>query len=264
MLHSFQSILAALQQNRCVLSRAALDADEVVFSRQQVPTLYEARLTTGDKARVRNVVEVLIASAEETSLLLKSNFSVRQVLRRFFGKCIAHAEASDEAFLHAYIYLFWDSFRDEVKLGRPLHLIPRWGSTEFGVRTTAGLSSDEASLARQLLSHGVEVDLYSYDSATETLALVELKRGESDDRAVGQLLRYYQVCWKLLSHPDFRKLNINYVWPVLVLGRMQEVHIQALPLHFRGILDIVVYDVIGDDAPTFSSFRRAAFTNKWM
>ena len=264
MLLNFESIVAALHQNRCVLSRDELSGDEVVFSKRQVATLYQSPLSIADKARVRDVVEVLVANAGQLKGLFQEKPSVRQIVQLFFGKCIAHADSTDEVFLQAYIYVFWDNFRSEVKLGRPLHSQPRWGSTEFGVRSSERLNDNEASLARELYKSGVEVDLYSYDAETETLALIELKRGESDDRAIGQLLRYYQSVWRLLSQPEFRKLNINYIWPILVLNRMQQAHIQALPIHFRGILDVVVYDSVGDDAPKFSSFRRAAFSNRWM
>jgi hypothetical protein len=264
MLHKIESILTALQQNRCVLSRCALLTGESVFSRQQVPTLYETRLSSSDKARVRGVVEALVAHSDELQLLIHADPAVKQNLRLFFGRSICHADSTDEAFLHAYIFLFWDDFRSQVKLGRPLHYQPAWGSSEYGARSTRELSTNEAAVSRQLQKAGVEVDLYSYDAETETLALIELKRGESDDRAVGQMLRYYKVVWGLLSQPDFRKLNINYVWPILVLNRVQPDHIQALPVHFRGVLDIVVYTSVGDEAPTFSSFRRAAFSNRWM
>lgn len=264
MLLLFKVVREALEQNRCVLSRAPLQADECVLGRARVPSLYAGRLSGADKSQLRDLVQVLVAYADDTKTLVQGSTDVAFRLQAFFGKCIAHADAGDESFLHAYFFLFWDKIRSEVSLGRELHLAPRWGSKEFRGPLSANISADEKAVADCLVRAGVEIDLYSYDARSETLALIELKRGESDDRAVGQLLRYYQAVWKLLPLSEFRKLNVNYVWPILVVSRIKEEHLQALPVHFRGLLDVLTFASRGDGAPDFTSFRRGAFTSRWM
>jgi hypothetical protein len=264
MLLSFKHIQDALQQNRCVLSRATLSVDDYVIGRTLAPSLYDSRLTVPDKALVRSVVQVLIAHSDETRSLLRSNPVISRQLQVFFGKCIAHTDSTDEAFLHAYIFLFWELVRSEVTLGRDLHLTPRWGSKEFGGVMSSPMSVDEKAMADQLVKAGVEIDLFSFDARTETLALIEVKRGESDDRAIGQLLRYYQAVWRLLPLSEFRRLNINYIWPILIVSKIKEEHVQALPIHFRGLLDVLHFASTGESAPSFSSFRRGAFTSRWM
>lgn len=264
MLLPFKVVRDALEQNRCVLSRSVLSAGECVISRAFVPTLYDHRLNAADKGHIRDVVQVLVAHSDETRILIHTNPQVSLGLQEFFGRCIAHTDSTDEAFLHAYMFLYWEQVRSRVSLGRTLHKVPRWGSKEFGGPVALSSSDDEKAMWDRLIKAGVEVDLFSYDADTETLALMELKRGESDDRAVGQLLRYYQTVWGLLPQREFRKLNINYVWPILVVNRIKEEHIQALPLHFRGLLDVLIFSPTGDGIPAFSSFRKGAFTSRHM
>lgn len=264
MLLPFRIVKDALEQNRCVLSRAELRVDEFVLSRVVVPSLYDTRLIASDKEKIRDIVEVLVANPEDTRSLIRTNSEISLRVQAFFGACVAHTDSTDEAFLHAYMYIYWERIRMEVALGRKLHVMPRWGSKEFGGVSSSIISGDEKAMAGCLFKAGVEVDLFSYDADTETLALIELKRGDTDDRAIGQLLRYYQTVWGLLPQREFRKLNINYVWPILVVNKIREEHIQALPLHFRGLLDVLLFTSINDAAPSFSSFRKGAFSSRLM
>lgn len=263
MLLAFNVVAGAMLENRCVLSRMVLDSAEYVISRARIPTLYSDKLSTDDKAKMKEIVRLLVVNGEEVRRLFSIDAGLRLRVRNFFGLCLSHGDAGDEAILHAYTFLYWDEIVKEAGFARKLHTTPRWGSREFAI-SSEGLPSSEKQIYDKLVGAGVQVDLFTCDADTQTLTLVEIKRGECDDRAVGQLLRYYQLAWKLLSTAEFRRLNLNYIWPVLVVSRMREEQLAAMPLHFRGLLDILVYETSTENIPRFTSFRKAAISGRWL
>lgn len=215
-----------------------------------------------DKSIIKDIVRLLVLNGHEFRQMLEADHDLSLRMRSFFGLCLAHGDAGEEAIIHAYTFLFWDEVAREVSLGRKMHSIPRWTSREFGIGIEQ-LPADEQQLCQKIINAGVEIDLFSCDSKTQTLALIEIKRGECDDRAVGQLLRYYQKVWKLLPSSEFRKLNLNYVWPILIVNRIKEPQLSALPVHFLGMLDILTYETT-DGVPAFKSYRPALITSRWV
>jgi hypothetical protein len=264
MLLSFESIRDSLKRNRCVLGQSLLSDGECVFSKKHAPSLYSGRLVSADKSKIRDFVQVLVRKFELTRVLIEEDIDVSLQLRKFFGICVSLSDSSDESFLHSYIYLFWTIIRSEANLGRKLHELPKWGSREFGLLGCDCAEGDERSLADKLFKSGVEVDIFSLDSRHETICLIEIKRAEADDRAIGQILRYYQIAWELLSQKEFRRMNINYIWPILIVNRIKAEHLQALPLHFRGLLDILTFSTHSSGILEFSSHRRGAFSSGLM
>ena len=263
MLVPFDVVKESILQNRCVFSRTLLvENEEFIFSRSRVPSLYADKLSTDDKAKIKDLVKVLLVNASDLKLLFKSDRQSEARVRSFFGKCITHGDSGDEAILHAYMYIFWQDIAEHNELGRALHSNPRWGSKEFGLSNDL-IPGDEKLVAVRMQKKGVEVDLFTCESLSQTIALIELKRGPSDDRSVGQLLRYYQLVWSMLSESEFRRLNINYIWPILVVNKMRPEDYLALPVHFRGLLDILVYEIDILGIPRFSNFKRAAITDRW-
>jgi hypothetical protein len=248
--------------NRCIYSNAALPVSEYLVSRARVPTLYTGSIAANDKQKVKEIVQLFVRNSLKFRQVLAESAQVRLSVRSFFGLCLSHGEDGDESILHAYIFLFWDDVINQVKLGRELHLSPQWGSKAFG-GSVGILAGDNELIAEKLTALGVELDLFTWSPKHETLSLIEIKRGECDDRAIGQILRYYQVAWKLLSTREFRLLNVNYIWPILVVSRVRETQLEALPLHFQGLLDILIYSTSPSGIPDFRSFRKAALTRRW-
>jgi len=259
----FETVKNSLLHNRCLFSQAALNSSEFVVSSTRVPSLYKGPLISTDKSKIREIVKVLVCCGDEVQSMISSDPGMALRIRSFFGLCIAHGEQSEEAFLHAYMFLFWGEIAREVDLGRKLHNPVFWASKEFGL-AAKGLTKEQQAIQERLASCGVEVDLFTLSPEMQTISLIEIKRGECDDRAIGQLLRYYQSVWQLLSHSDFRKLNLNYVWPVLVVHKVRQPQLSALPFHYLGLLDILVYDIQANGVPNFTSHRKAAISGKWI
>ncbi len=263
MLLPFPAVARALVEGRCVFSRAVLGTEESVVSAVKVKSLYSGRLTAQDKDTVRELVRLLVIHGTDLALLREEQPHVSVSLQRFFGLCLRQADAGEEAFLHAYVFLFWRDVSSQLGIGRSSPSPARWTSREFGLGTIS-VPREEREVLDQIVSAGVEVDLITCDPTSQTLGLIEIKRGECDDRAVGQLLRYYQTVWDLLSRPEFRRLNLNYLWPVLIANRVRPQQLSAMPMHFRGLLDIITYDTSPDGIPQFLSFRKAAIASRWL
>jgi hypothetical protein len=263
MLLPLDSVMGRVVSNRCVFSNVALTEPEFVISRAHVPNLYSGSLTAGDKAKIGQIVQLFVRNSSRLQHALVGSAQTGLSVRRFFGLCLAHGDACDESVLHAYMFLFWDDVVKQVKLGRELHPSSRWASKALG-GSEGILDGDDKIIAEKLKAAGVELDLFTWNLERQTLSLIEIKRGECDDRAVGQLLRYYQVAWKLLSSSEYRRLNINYLWPILVVSRMRQPQLDALPLHFQGLLDILIYSTSAQGLPEFQSFRKAAISARWI
>ncbi|MGF6923890.1 hypothetical protein [Paraburkholderia sp. 40] len=263
MLIPFSVLVSALAENRCVLSRKLLSFDEAVISRDRVPSLYDTSLNAKDKTVAREIVKMIVCNIHEIRLLFATKPDARLLLRRFFGLCLRHGGEGDEGILHAYLFAFWEDVVRQVSLGRPMLTSPRWASKEFGVGL-GDIPAGEKAIAEKLIAVGVQVDLFFCDEKTQTLCLAEIKRGVCDDRAIGQILRYYQSAWRLLHSSQFRSMNLNYVWPILIVENVKEHHLQSLPVHFRGMLDVLTYQTAEDGCPELMSFRKAAITNQWI
>lgn len=262
MLFPLQNFICAISTTRCVVSNVLLPGHEFIVSQARVPSLYKGSFTAKDKATVQEIVKLIVQNAAVFRELFDSDPSIKLNIRRFFGLCLTKGDAGNESYLHAYMYIFWGDIVGDANLARELHSPAQWGSKEFGVRPGVG-NAPEKIINDRLSSAGVELDLFTWSPKRETLTLIEIKRGECDDRAIGQLLRYYQVVWGMLSTHEFRALKVNYIWPILVVSKVREAHWNAIPLHFRGMLDILIYQTSNDGVPTFQSFRNAAITNRW-
>jgi hypothetical protein len=262
LLFPLENFICAISVARCVISNVLLPTQEFVVSQTRVPSLYNGSFTAKDKGTVQEIVKLIVQNAVVFRKLFDDDAAIKLNIRRFFGLCLTKGDAGNESYLHAYMYLFWDDIVSEANLARELHSPAQWGSKEFGVRPKV-VSGAEETINERLSSAGVELDLFTWSPKRETLTLIEIKRGECDDRAIGQLLRYYQVAWGMLSTHEFRTLKVNYIWPILVVSKVREAHWNAIPLHFRGMLDILIYQTSSDGVPTFQSFRNAAITNRW-
>lgn len=262
MLLPLDTVIRRVADNRCVFSNVALTETEYVVSRAHIPNLYSGTLAAADKAKIGQIVQIFVRNSARLGQALSGAAQAGLSVRRFFGLCLAHGDACDESILHAYMFLFWSDVVKQVNLGRELHPSPQWASKALG-GSDGLLEGDHKIIADKLKAGGVELDLFTWSSGHQTLSLIEIKRGECDDRAIGQLLRYYQVAWKLLSSSEYRRLNVNYLWPILVVSRMRQPQLDALPLHFQGLLDILIYSTSAHGLPEFHSFRKAAITARW-
>jgi hypothetical protein len=256
MMLSFSVVGDLLGQNRCLLGNAVLLADEYLVSQLRVPSLYQTagNLTKSDKSIIREIVKLLIFNSAELRDIFIAIPDIKIRVKRFFGNCFSHGDSSDESFIHAYVFLFWDDISLVLKFNRPLPSRIMWGSSEFGY-TSPDMNQAELAISSKMTSYGVEIDLFASDIDTQTIALIEIKRGSIDDRAIGQILRYYQTVWQALNEREFRAMNISYVWPIILVQSITGRELQSLPVHFRGLLDVITYRIDLQGMPEFHSLR---------
>lgn len=261
---SLESLIGALTENRCILGRVVLSDSEMIFSRAKLPSFYSDKIQDSDKRKIGEFVKALLINRNEFQEFITRSPETALRLRRFFGSCISKGDGSDESILHAYIYLFWQDFLKSVDIPGMLSAEPIWGSKDFGLSSLESTQSYK-HIVDILRRSGVESDLVLIDPSNQSIGLIELKRGSLDDRAVGQILRYYKAVWDFLKTSDFRKLNINYVKPILIVQDIRPQQLAAIPVHFQGLLEILKFDLdVETNLPEFRSYRRSAFSEKWL
>ena len=50
-------------------------------------------------------------------------------------------------------------------------------------------------------------------------------------------------------------MNISYVWPIVLVQNISGRELQSLPVHFRGLLDVITYRINTLGIPEFYSLR---------
>jgi hypothetical protein len=145
-----------------------------------------------------------------------------------------------EELVHRYLFEFWEhvwSGTSSVKL-RELYSEgdPLGSSTPF---------------ARSLLPHIVRyrsradawIDIVGLGGETgRDLFLIEVKLDELDDRAVGQVLRYYQTTRSVCDRVS-HDCDIARIVPVLIVQKARLDFWTAFPLHFRELMHIYYYEI---------------------
>lgn len=230
--------------DRCRASRclrcSAFSGDGSLFCSDCDPARPTGLLRDAEKALCLEVLRVVRDNAKR---ILADGDSATAV-RRWMSRLVAKGEKAPEAALHAYIYLFWDSLVFEKAV-----VVPRVDSGGSLFFTSASLSDEDVSergaggrFVRRLCAKA-RADLVGLDQVQQQIFLVEIKRGSLDDRAVGQVLRYYDVCSRLLSTTECRSLSLNYVRPFLIVGGVERDAWCSLPQYFRDLVEIFRYRV---------------------
>lgn len=207
------------------------------------PATATGTLTAAHKACIKDIVRVVRDARAD----IHRDDQARNRIQRWLAGLIARGDESLEAVLHTYIYVFWSSLRFSDTFAPPNR--EGAGSVYFTSESLPDLQEQAptheskfvASLKRQ-----ARVDLVAIDNALQTIYLLEVKRGGLDDRAVGQLLRYYEHWSQALYRSDCRMLNLNYVRPLLIIDSVQHTEWRSLPQFFRDVVDIYKYKIDTD------------------
>jgi len=98
-------------------------------------------------------------------------------------------------------------------------------------------------LIPRIKSSKANCDFIIYDRSSFKLFIVEVKYSGVDDRAVGQILRYYHTIGDLLLTVQ-HGLDIRYLIPVLLVGEINKnTDLKKFPPYFRDILEILKYEI---------------------
>lgn len=252
-------VLDRVHANRCLTGNESLVVGEYIYCRQCMPSIYSNKLSAADKKKADELIKSLLEDNRTIRESMHDNQVVRQRLQSFFSLLLINGGDSLEAFVHAHIFLFWEQLTFSGAIaGRPrgqLFWMAKSPPTGTSHREVGGMAG---SVIDRLSREGVQIDLAAVDPETETLWLVEIKREGLDDRAVGQMLRYFDRAVRCLPSREFRTLNINHVRPVIVLESVDPHLWRSIPLHFRELLEIYAFgrSETADDSLRLTRVRR--------
>jgi hypothetical protein len=239
-----EDLIRTLEVGECLVSGKKLKLSEYILSEEVFPSLYDSR-----KWLEKNLVllrELVSSLVEHKNDLLSCALIIPVIdsnLEGFFKRLLSHGDRVPEYCVQCYVYLRWSSIKYENSFLKPS------GDIYFTSSSLEKFSNQDSKYYRLLerIKSVANVDLVAICEVTQHIFLIEIKRASLDDRAVGQVLRYFNDTNKLLKDRVTREFNLSYIRPVLVLGDVRREYFEAFPMHFRECLDIYEYSSECDD-----------------
>ena len=235
-------LLRSAASGRCLCCGVCGDSDEL-YCDACGPNRSTGSLSATHKARIKDTVRVV----RDARVHLDGDERARCRIQRWLAGLIARGDESLEAVLHTYIYVFWstlgfpDTFAPPNREGGG----PVYFTSESLPEAEEPAVTDMAKFVATMRTQA-RVDLVAVDHEVQAIYLLEVKKGGLDDRAVGQLLRYYEHWSKALYRSDCRVLNLNYIRPMLILESVEESEWRSLPQFFRDVVSIYRYRINSD------------------
>lgn len=239
------TFLRRVAASECLFSGRSLRAGEALVSKEQFPQLYALAPWGKDSLNLlRGLIETLV-TLKGSGKASDSRIQMQLEKAKPFLQLLLHQkDAVPEYCVHAFIYLYWNDIEY-----RNAAILPA-GNIYFSSAALSAVIEPSDPYFRLIarLKDVTNVDLIAISEELQHIFLIEIKRGPLDDRAIGQVLRYFNESNKLLTDRVVREFNLSYVRPVLVLGEVSRHFFEAFPLHFREFLDIYEYDTERDES----------------
>lgn len=228
----FQNIL----NNRCCRGNQPLRDGEYVVSQSEMPGLYSGKLEAKDRAYLKEIF--LILEPNELSKLFfaklrKMGFHSR--LESFYLQVMARVPDLLEFVLHQFIYRYWDKLDSTSAVGFPSSM-----EVFYKGRGDTG-TTIEVHLLHRLRKAGCNCDLVGI-SDDKCLWLVDVKRDGIDDRAIGQIRRYYEIASEIVESCEIN-ISVRLVRPALICREIPVAHFFSLGLPFRDVCEIWTYNI---------------------
>lgn len=205
-----------------------------MLSEQEFPGLYNGEMSPKE----RKYIDLILESVEAIVSSNKCSTDEREVLRQFMALVLRCATAQERT-LQTYLSIFWNEIpgAEQIKLDESYREArANYPATPFA-----------CEVLPRIRSFGERADAYIDivglgGRNSRELFLIEVKRGELDDRAVGQILRYYHAARLVCDREQSAGIHIQRITPVLVVKRSKLEYWSALPVHFRELLYIFYYE----------------------
>jgi hypothetical protein len=232
MLVAPRAILDAIRRGRCVKSMRPLALDEILLSRDAVPSLYARTQHKGDQVYVLGLLEPLKAILQQDDTAVAE----REVIRQFMERVIGHGRIGREAYVHSFVFEFWSSLWDNESDSIPLAEKYMWGDAR-GAKTE--FSENVLPLIRDDRSYPDIVARGGH--AGRDILVIDVKLDDLDDRAVGQVIRYYGLARRTIDNHR-HGCDLRRVIPIVIVGEStQTKYWEAVPAHFREFLVVCFY-----------------------
>jgi hypothetical protein len=236
------TFLERLEARRCIVQGTELLPDEVVVSRNVAPHIYGAARTRSDETGLVQAIATSLNIIGALGSRPRIDEGVRAEIRRFWARVLSNADASSSAredVIHAYLYHFWDDLWEDTDCER-LSLEERYIPKDE--KTWDRDSNFCVRLAGKFRARA-DVDIVARSGTT--VYLIEVKFEDVDDRAVGQLLRYFDQGRYLSTHTD-HLCDLRRVIPVMVARVFPDQFWTALPTSFRELMRIYFWKIEND------------------
>jgi len=224
---SASSIEKQISDRRCLTCAGPLEIDDIVCCKKKTcfGKLKEGDMSAHASQIITSINDALISEPEAVQ---KFSEETKNTIKEFFSKIASVEGCLQEKYIHYFLYLFWNDLK--IKILDLKNNSKLWFTSQSKKHPILG-SDAEPTLVRSIAQQ-IETDLIYINKTNETLYFVEVKRDSLCDRGVGQLYRYYEfISKKVLSEP-FRKLNINYIKPVLILKNISPGYWKSFTSHF--------------------------------
>lgn len=247
MLVSAAAVIEAVRRRRCLRSARPLEEGEILLSRTAMPNLYAGAKHKGEQDYVRDILEALMAALRGAD----TQDTDRAAIRAFMEKVIAHGMGR-ETYVHHFVFEFWETLwadeADRIVFAERY----MWGrtdgvpSTEFALSVLPLIKDDKSY--PDIVGRG--------GRAGTDLIVIDVKLDELDDRALGQIIRYYGLARRTI---DFYRLgcDLRRVIPVLVVAESKQTkYWDAIPEHFREFLVVCFYRIEPDGKVVLHEARK--------
>lgn len=227
---NLETLLEQINRGCCLRDFERLADGEFVVSARSFPGLYAGKMDDRELGAIRRYLATI-------KLIAPAQLSAHQSKTiRGFLKLVFRASRLEEH-VHMSFFMFWESIWHPDE--RSIALDERYIECE----TSNSETPFAANLVAPLKKDKVLIDIVGRGG--DSMFLVEVKRGEVDDRAVGQVLRYYDHVRTMLNRRH-HGCNIRQVVPVLIARSCTLAQWASFPRHFREFLRLYFIDESGD------------------
>jgi hypothetical protein len=231
---SLETLQRLLTERKCPCTLLPLSPDEYVVSRKSFPKLYGGGRGDSESKFISAIFDHI-----PSVLSSQSESDVRDCIRGFMQLVLRNGTMHSEDFLHRYIFEFW---------GEIEHPFTSKSITEsyFKCQDRDSTNSDFfRHLVRKIYQSGKTVpDIIACTRSSE-IFVIEIKNAELDDRALGQILRYYQIVRSTCDRSFFDK-SAWKITPILIATAGRLDFWDSLPMHFREFLEIFFWQTTSD------------------
>ena len=246
MLLQVDFVLRMIAEQKCLRSARILQEGEHLVSRRAFPSLYAGSYDQGEADFVRYIHEVF------PKLFTIGDHELRGRLRRFMQLVLRNGRVHNEDFLHRFLFEFWADVCGSS--GTQFTL----GEKYFKGQNASGETAFTKNVVKRVYRGAENIpDIMAFSGASDRIVyIIEIKNEVLDDRALGQILRYYQVtrsiCDRIATH-----WYVSKVVPVLVVPDGNRSFWDSLPFHFREVIEIVYWKSAADGSVELHDGKRA-------
>lgn len=239
MLFDPAAVLLSIRQRRCIKSYRPLRDDEHLLSRTAASALYSLRQDKREQQYILGLLKTL-------AILLRSadvGPEERTEIKLFMMRVVAHGGMGKEAYVHQLLFDFWDELwadpHERIEMAEKYFEGEVLDSEELRTPFAASV----VPLFMRANSYPDIIGRGGY--ASRDVIIVEAKLESIDDRAVGQILRYYSLMRRIIDHHP-HGCDLRRIVPVLVVQESFQTKCwEAFPEYFREFLIICFYRVTG-------------------